>query len=47
LDKYFTATEGISSIPHHIEDGDNVGGSQPRHVTPDSQSGRSYTWGVI
>ena len=25
-------------MPHHIKDGDNVG-SQPGHVTPDSQSG--------
>jgi len=25
-------------MSHHIEDGDNVG-SQPGHVTPDSQSG--------
>jgi len=25
-------------MPHHIEDGDNVG-NQPGHVAPDSQSG--------
>jgi len=29
-------------MPHHIEDGDNVG-SQSGHVTPDSQSGRLCT----
>ena len=29
-------------MPHHIEDGDNVG-SQPGHVTPDSQSGSLCT----
>ena len=26
-------------MQHHIEDGDNVGSSQPSHVAPDSQSG--------
>jgi len=29
-------------MPHHIQDGDNVG-SQPGHVTPDSQSGSLCT----
>jgi len=29
-------------MPHHIEDGNNVG-SQPGHVTPDSQSGSLCT----
>jgi len=28
---------------HHDEDGDNVVGSQPGHVTPDSQSGSLCT----
>jgi len=32
-------TEGISSMPHHIEDSEKVIGSQPGHVTPDIQSG--------
>jgi len=35
-------TEGIPSIPHHVQDGDNVG-SQPGHITPDSQSGSICT----
>jgi len=29
-------------MPHHIEDGPNIG-SQPGHITPDKQSGRSCT----
>ena len=36
-------TEGIPSMPHHIQDGDNIVCSQPGHVTPDNQSGSSYT----
>ena len=39
-------TKGIPSMPHHIEDGDNVG-SQPGHVTPYSQSGSLCTGGDI
>jgi len=31
-------------MPHHIEDGDNVG-SQPGHVAPDTQSGGSLCAG--
>jgi len=30
-------------MPHRIEGGENVVGSQPGHVTPDSQSGRLCT----
>jgi len=30
-------TEGVPSVPHHIQDGDNVVCSQPGHVTPDGQ----------
>jgi len=36
-------TEGIASMPHHIQDGDNVVCSQPGHVTPDNQSGSLST----
>jgi len=32
----------LPSTPHHIEDGENVD-SQPGHVMPDNQSGRSCT----
>ena len=33
---------GLPSIPRHVEDGDNAG-SQPDHVTADSQSGSLCT----
>jgi len=37
-------TEGIPSMPYHIEGGDNVG-SRPGHVTPDNVE--VYLRGVI
>jgi len=36
-------TEGITSMPHHIQDSDNAVCSQPGHVTLDNQSGSLST----
>jgi len=37
-----STTEGIPSMPHYDEDGENIG-SQPGYVAPDSQSGSLCT----
>ena len=38
LNKYFNYWRYRPKMPHHIEDGNNVGSTQPGHVTPDSQN---------